>query len=235
VTWDHDRVEELLAARALDGLDPEEAALAERALIEHVPGCPRCREVLDSFHMVAGDLALVADPAAPPDTLEGRIRRSIRRRRRRRLRGAGLSAGIAAAVVAVGILGWNLALTFRLSDTEETQSWLVTALSSIGHPEGSVVPLTGPGSGRASMVYVQGEESMYVIATRLPEPEGTYTVWLVGDQKAWSPGSMEMHGNVAFLFVRTDPEQWRLVMITDEPREDVPRPSSSPLVSATVE
>jgi anti-sigma factor RsiW len=234
VTWDHGRVEELLAARALDGLDPEEAALAERALIEHVPGCPRCRETLDSFRTLTGDLALLAEPVAPPDTLEARIGRSIRRRRRRTLRGAGW-ASVAAAVVAVGIVGWNLSLTSRLSDTEETQSWLVTALSSIGHPEGSVVPLTGPGSGRASMVYVQGEESMYVIATRLPEPEGTYTVWLVGDGRTWSPGSMEMHGDVGFLFVRTDPERWRLVMITDEAREDLPAPRSSPVVSATMD
>jgi Anti-sigma-K factor rskA len=235
VTWDHDRVEELLAARALDGLDPEEAALAERALIEHVPGCPRCREVLDSFHTVAGDLALLADPATPPDTLEGRIRRSIRRRRRMRLRGAGWGVAAVATVVALALAGWNVFLATRLGQTETTQGRIADAILSVGHPNHEVVPLQGPGSERAGMVYVQGEERMYVMATRLPEPRGVYRLWLVDQGRHWSPGILRVAGEVAFIYVHTDPERWDVVMITDEPREDVPRPSSSPVVSATVD
>src|SRR5688572_8504848 len=114
MTWDHERVEELLASRALDGLDAEEAALAERALIEHVPTCPRCREALDVYRMVAGDLALLADPVATPETLDARIRRLLRRRRRRRMRGAGWTAAAVASVVALALAGWNVVLTTRL-------------------------------------------------------------------------------------------------------------------------
>jgi hypothetical protein len=233
MTWTHERVEELLAARALDGLDAEEAALAERALIEHVPGCPRCREALDAYGQLAGDIALLADPVAPPGTLDARVRRTVSRRRRTTAR-AGWSV-VAAAVVALGLVGWNLALTMRLGDTQETQGWLSAAISSMGHPDGSVVPLTGEGPGRVSMVYIEGEESLYLLASRLPDPDGSYRVWLMGHQRTWSPGSLEIHGEVAFLFVRTDPDRWDFVMVTEETEEDAPGPTSSPLVSAPVE
>jgi hypothetical protein len=235
MTWDHDRVEELIAARALDGLDAEEAALAERALIEHVPGCPRCREALDAYRLVAGDLALLADPVPTPETLDARVRRTVLRRRRRRFRGAGWTAAAVAAVVALALAGWNVALTARLSQTEVVQGWLVDAVQTSGHPNNEVVPLAGPGSERASMVYVHGEQRMYVMASSLPEAEGVYRVWLLGDDKTWSPGILEPHHGVAFLFVRTDPEQWEIVMVTDEPDEEAPSPTTSPLVSATVE
>ena len=235
MTWDHERVQEFLAARALNGLDPEEAALAERALLEHVPGCQDCRDVLDGFARVAGDLALLADPRTPPETLRARIGRTASRRRRLRLRGAGWSAAAVAAVVTLGLAGWNMALTSRLSDAEETQGWLTQAVLSSAHPEGSVVPLTGPGPERASMVYVHGEDAMYVIAGRLPQPSGAYVVWLRRPDRTWSPGRLEMHDGVAFLFVRTDPDRWDVIMITDEADEGVPAPTSSPLVSASVE
>jgi hypothetical protein len=235
MTWDHDRVEELLAARALDGLDAEEAALAERALIEHVPACPRCREALDAYRVVAGDLALLADPVPTPDTLDARVRRSVLRRRRRRLRGAGWTAAAVATAVALALAGWNVALTNRLGQTELVQGWLVDAVQTSGHPNNEVVPLAGPGAERASMMYVHGEQRMYVMASSLAEAEGVYRVWLLSEDRAWSPGVLEPHDGVAFLFVRTDPERWDVVMVTDEQDESAPRPTASPLVSATVE
>ena len=60
MTWDHERVEQLLAGHALGVLDDDEAALAERALVEHVPECSRCRRALSEYEALAGDLALAA-------------------------------------------------------------------------------------------------------------------------------------------------------------------------------
>jgi hypothetical protein len=233
MTWEHDRVEELLAARSLQGLDPEEAALAERALLEHVPECPRCREALDAFGLLSGDLSLLTDPVAPPRPLEVRLRRSIRRRRP--ARGMRWTAVAAAVVVAGGLAGWNLNLASRLDDAEAIQRWATEAIISSGHPRGSVVPLRGPGEERAIMVYVQGEETLYVMATRLEEPQGVYKLWFFEGERAWSPGAMELRDGIAFLLARTDPHRWDFVMITEETGEDTPAPTSSPLVSATVE
>jgi hypothetical protein len=126
-------------------------------------------------------------------------------------------------------------LTNRLGQTELVQGWLVDAVQTSGHPNNEVVPLAGPGAERASMMYVHGEQRMYVMASSLPEAEGVYRVWLLSEDRTWSPGVLEPHDGVAFLFVRTDPERWEVVMVTDEPDESAPRPTASPLVSATVE
>ncbi|HWC32673.1 MAG TPA: anti-sigma factor, partial [Actinomycetota bacterium] len=60
MSWDHERVEELLAGYVLGGLDDEDAALASRAVLEHVPECERCRRSLEEYRLVAGDLGLAA-------------------------------------------------------------------------------------------------------------------------------------------------------------------------------
>jgi hypothetical protein len=222
-------VEELLAGRALGGLDPEDAELAERAMVEHVPGCPRCRRTLDAFNAVAGDLALVADPVPTPEVLDGRVRRSVRRRNRR---SAGWALAAAASVVALALGGWNLALTTRLSDAEV----VAEAAFQSAHPQNTVVPLSGPGPETASMVYVHGQERMYLVASGLPDPRGVYRVWCLGDEGPWSPGTLEPdERGRAVLEIETDPARWRVVMVTDEPDEEGPAPASSPLVSATVE
>jgi hypothetical protein len=237
VTWEHDRVEELLAGRILGGLDPEDAELAERALLEHVPGCDRCKLALDGFRLVAGDLALAADPVQPPDLVWARIRRSTMGRPPRRLRTAGI-LGAAAAVAAIGLLGWNLMLSGqlagRLSDAEVQQAWVIDALSTLSNPSSEVLPLGGSGEQRVAVMYVPGEEQVYVIAAQLPDPEFVYHVWFTGGGRTWDAGVLEVDRGVGMMPVRTDPEQWEIVMITDEPDRRRPEPRVSPLVSATV-
>ncbi len=236
MTWEHDRVEELMAGRVLGGLDPGEAELAERALLEHVPGCDRCKQALDGYRLVAGDLALDADPLQPPDLLWTRIHRSTMGRPPRRLRLAGI-LGTAAAVTAIGLFGWNLVLSGRLagriSDTEVQQAWVVDALSTLSNPSSEVLPLGGSGEERVAVMYVPGEEQVYVIAAQLPEPEFVYHVWFVGGGDTWEAGILDVNRGVGMMPVRTDPERWEFVMITDEHRQR-PEPQASPLVSASV-
>jgi hypothetical protein len=205
MTWDHDRVEELLAARALDGLDPEEAALAERALVEHVPGCARCREALDGFSAVAGDLGLLAEPVATPETLDARVKRSLVRHRRR---SAGWAVAAAASVIALALGGWNLVLNTQLADRDALRE----ATQAFVRPQSTVVAMQG--SQAASMVYDHEEDRMIVVATGLPETDEEGT---------------------AVLEIDADPSRVTAVMVTEEPHEEAPAPSASPVVSATVD
>ena len=63
---DHEPIEELLAGYVLQGLSGEDAAEADRLLGEHVPDCEQCRDTLDAFHAVTGDLATAVAPMTPP-------------------------------------------------------------------------------------------------------------------------------------------------------------------------
>jgi hypothetical protein len=63
---DHGRIEELLAGYALRSLEGSDAADADRLLADHVPACAGCRQTLDAFVAIAGDLALDAPVLPPP-------------------------------------------------------------------------------------------------------------------------------------------------------------------------
>jgi anti-sigma factor RsiW len=235
VSWEHERVEELLAAYVLDGLDVEEAALAERALLEHVPGCERCRRALDGFRLVAGDLALAAPPVPPPDTLLPRLRRSVLPVRRRAW--VAWVFGAAAGVILLGLSGWSLflvsGLSGRLDDAQRTQGWLVDALSTATHPSSEVLPLDGTNKARVLVLYVPGSEQSYLMATNLPDPRFLYHVWFRGAGRTWHAGVLDVFHGWGMMPVDTNPDQWEVVMLTDEPAGR-PQPQASPLVSATV-
>jgi hypothetical protein len=238
VSWDHQRVEELLAARALGGLDGDDAALAERALLEHVPGCQRCRRALDGFAMVGGDLALAAPAATPPETLLPALRREIGAPRGRRLLRPGWIAGGVAAVVLVGLSSWNLltviGLSGRLEQAEVQTGWLVDALSTATHPSSQILPLAGGSDARVSVLSVPGDPNSYLMATNLPDPRFTYHVWFLGGGRTWHAGVLEVQHGWGMMPVETNPDRWEIVMLTDEPPGAGPSPEASPLVSATV-
>jgi anti-sigma factor RsiW len=238
MSWEHERVEELLAAHVLGGLDGDDAALAERALLEHVPECERCRRALDGYRTVAGDLALATPPVEPPDAVRARLRRTVRRMRRPG-RARGWLTGAAAAVAIAGLAGlasWNLVLAESLGDTRLRQGWLVDAMTTLGAPGSEVVPLSsGSTEARAAVMYVEGREGVYLIAARLPRTQGVYRVWFVSGSRVWTPGVLETDYGTGMLPVRTSIERWEAVMVTEEPDTDSPTPAASPVVSATVD
>jgi anti-sigma-K factor RskA len=239
MTWDHTRVEHLLAGHALGSLDPDEAALAERALLEHVPECARCRRALGEYEALAGDLALAAAPAAPPDVLRRRLLRAARRSARgpRPLRSPALPrwVGAAAAIVAVAALaGWNLLLAGRLDRAEARQGLMVQAVAAVGRPDASVVPMRGAGGIRAAMIYVHDTEESYFVASGLPQPSGDYQLWLVGSAGWVSLGTFEPEEGTALVRSTTVTEGLRQVVVTQEPEGGSGRPSGAWVVSAEI-
>jgi anti-sigma-K factor RskA len=233
MTWDHPRVEELLAGHALGVLDADEEALAERALVEHVPECSRCRRALGGYEALAGDLALAAAPVVPPDGL-----------RRRVLRTAGPSlrapafplwVGAAAAAVAVATLaGWNVLMVARLERAEARQALMVEAVAAVGRPDASVVPMQGAPGVRAAMIYVHEKHEAYFVASGLPQPEGDYQLWLVGSSGWVSLGTFDPQGGIALIRSGTVADGLREVVVTEEPEGGSDRPSGERIVSAEI-
>jgi Anti-sigma-K factor rskA, C-terminal len=234
VTWEHDRVEELLAGHALGGLDPEDAALAERALAEHIPECEPCRRAWDGYREVAADLALVAPAVTPSDTLDARVRRALRRPERVRPL---VAAGTAAAALLVAFSGFSMIragqIGDRLEQAQVAQRTLFDAVQMVAHPEHETIPLIGDGPVGAALYYVPGESPAILMAKDLPKPRHEYHVWFVSGSEVWHAGVLDVERGRAVLGCRTDPGKWEAVLLTDEAGQR-PRPTSSPLVSALV-
>jgi anti-sigma-K factor RskA len=233
VSWDHQRVEELLAGHALGGLDPEDAELAERALEEHVVDCEQCRRAWDGYREVASDLALAAPAVAPSDLLDARLRRSLRKRDAIRPLTAAATAATALLVVFSGFSVIRSGqLGQRLEQAEATQNSLFDVVSTVAHPDHQTIRLTGQSDAGASLYYVPGEEHGVLMAVNLPQPDHEYHVWFVGSGRVWHAGVLQVEGGRGVLPCGTDPAKWDAVMLIDEAAR--PEPATSPLVSATV-
>jgi hypothetical protein len=235
MTWDHGRVEELLAGHALGLLDDDEEGLAQRALVEHVPECSRCRRALGGYEALAGDLALAAAPAAPPDGLRRRLVRAARRSRPRAAPALPRWLGAAAAVLAVAaVAGWNLSMVGRLDRAEARQALMVEAMAAVGRPDASVVPMQGAPGVRAAMIYVHENHEAYFLASGLPQPDGDYQLWLVGSTGWVSLGTFDPQEGIAVLRSRTAAEGLREIVVTEEPEGGSERPSGERVVSAEI-
>jgi hypothetical protein len=245
VTWDHEHVEELLAGLVLGGLDEEDATLVERALVEHVPECERCRRTLEGFRAVSGDLALVAPPVAPPEPLRRRLIRSVSGARRPIMdrRGWGVAA-VAAATIA-GLVAWNAILVGRVGDAESQQLALGDRVSHqqkilgdlalvSSDPEGSSVPLDAPGEAEFVMIYAPTHDLVLVMGTDLPDPDRSYQVWFRHKEHFWNPGQLSLVEGIASVVVETEPTRWEIVLITDEEPSEAPSPTVTPYVTAEV-
>jgi hypothetical protein len=194
VTEDHERIDELLAGYALLSLSGDEAAEADRILVDHVPSCATCRATLSEFQAVSGDLALAAAPVDPPETLLPRLHHAMDEvplAGRTPRRGA-LIAVAASAVALVAMGGLSLVLGSRLSNAETRTGTALEILSAMRSPGASPVNVspqdqTPPDSG---MVEVSAPDirRLYIAAEFCPEPAPghAYQLWL-GSDGEWTP------------------------------------------------
>jgi hypothetical protein len=194
VTEDHERIDELLAGYALLSLSGDEAAEADRILVDHVPSCATCRATLSEFQAVSGDLALAAAPVDPPETLLPRLHHAMDEvplAGRTPRRGA-LIAVAASAVALVAMGGLSLVLGSRLSNAETRTGTALEILSAMRSPGASPVNVspqdqTPPDSG---MVEVSAPDirRLYIAAEFCPEPAPGhgYQLWL-GSDGEWTP------------------------------------------------
>jgi hypothetical protein len=244
---DHATIEELLAARALDGLDGEDAAALEREISAHGPSCDECRRLEVEFSEVAARLAFALDPLPVDSGMLTRILASpgpssggagpsadddtrasgpgdevaaARRSHRARRTGWVGAVGIAAAVVLLAAL-----VTVRNDSTQP-----VTRVSSAQR----FVPFEGD-VGELAMAYTPGEPGAVFWGRDLPDPGAgrVYEIWMVEDDIATSGGCVEPSGGRVGVSVDADIGTTDLMAVTVEPTcSDAP--TSDPVFTASL-
>lgn len=234
---EHERIEEMIAAYAVGGLDPAERAAAERDLIEHLPGCGSCQALYRDLREVAADLALAVPPGAVPPDLEQRILARVRGEPQPRPAARRLStrvAGVAAAVmlVAVGGLGaWNATIAGRLDRAERRAAEVTEALAMLGDPQVRTASLAGPG-GSLVLAYRPGGRGV-LVGTGVGSPGAgrVFELWLVKGSVPTPVAVFRPSDGVVVVPVGIDPSGFERVAVTIE-RGRVDRPTGSPVYSA---
>ncbi len=225
---EHDRIEELLAGYALDSLSGEDAREADRLLAEHVPTCPSCRTALAEYRAVAGDLALAAEPVAPPEMLLPRLRRELGSTPRRRP----VTVVAAASIVAVvGMAGLAVTQGIRAANADRQSTLMGEALRLASRPGATTVSMIGPGAAGQSMTPVTeitapGVEVVYLVCEDVapPSPDMVYRVWVgSGDAFRYVSDLEPRSGSEPTVVeLRFDPANVDQIVITEEPADVEP-------------
>lgn len=222
---DHETVEELMAGYALRALTGEDAREAERLLSEHVPGCLRCRRTLLAFSDTVADLALAADPVAPPEPLLPRLHRSLEPRGGRRPIGrwVGIAAGLAVVLVAGGVA---VSQGLRAGDLQERNELFAQALRLSQRPDADTAPLTEADATEpapVSTVSAPDVDHFFLIGSDVPPPPSgfVYGVWLSDGVDAVFAGSFLPMQGVTVVRVPFDRLRFDRVLVTVEMSGDI--------------
>ena len=229
---DHEEIKGLLAAYALDALDPDDSALVQA----HLPGCRACRRELAGFLRVTDQVALGAaqassPPSAPRPNVEERIIREASlmgaRRTTRPARTWHPGFAMAAGALILLLAAANLVQWVHSPRFEAQSRGLVT------------VALTGTSrhDGAYGTIVVDMEDSEGVLAVRgLPRlsPDSRYQLWLKKDGEAKSGGLFTVDDDgYGSLLVKAPGgfKGFQAFSVSVEPAEGSVSPRGAPVLS----
>jgi anti-sigma factor RsiW len=235
----HEELEELLGAYALDAVDDDERAAVEA----HLATCPRCRAEVDAHREVASHLAQTGAPA--PDGLWDRIVGAIDEAEPPPLRLVATSpspaptpaptprrpwwqrsavAAAAAVVVAVGLVSAGVAMG---GDDGGDGGVAQEAIDALQSPSARVAELVAEDGTVLARAAVLENGHGYLLAGALPDlDERIYQLWGSDGDSVVSLGTMGAAPQVVEFMA--DPTQTTL-MVTEED-EPVERSSNPPVV-----
>lgn len=223
----HDRLEQLIAAHALDGLDePEQQELA-RELAAHGPGCQECRRLLADYAETAAGLALALTPvpvsAGTEDRLVAARGEVVVPRPRpnqqvpaggvpaRRSRWVAAAAVAAALMVAAGVIGYALAP---------------------GRSIPTRVVSLAAGDRALQVAFTPGDREALVIGTNIPDPSAgrVYQLWYQPREgSAMEPAGTFEPDDGTVLAPATVGESFVAVAVSVEPAGGSRRPTTEPI------
>jgi anti-sigma-K factor RskA len=227
---------ELIAAYALDALEPDDVERAEELLRTS----PEAREELRAFSDAVGGLAVAASGPAPPPELRDRVLAgaraetqnvvSLESRRRRVVPVLGAVASVA-AVVAIGLGVYAFSLAGELDDTRTALEQQESAAAILADPSSRTVELQ---EGEGRLVVATGGDAVLVVDDLEPAPAGkTYQVWVVahGGTPA-SAGLFGGSGGPSVVPVEAEVPPAAVVAVTVEEAGGAEQPTSEPVVAS---
>ncbi|MEA2550415.1 MAG: hypothetical protein QOE25_184 [Actinomycetota bacterium] len=208
----HEAMQELLAGYALRSLAGEDAAAADRLLVDHVPGCSDCRRTLEAFQLVSADLALEIDPVTPPETLLPRLHREMgpQARRRRPVYLVAVAASVAAAVT---LGGFALTEGARANRAQTQGNLIKDALDFAALHNASMTSV-----GAVSEVASPGVQECYIYGNGVPMPAPgyTYALWVIQGSTPRLVGDFVPDEGVVVLHLKLDPTTYDGLLVTEE-------------------
>jgi len=233
----HERLEELIAADALGGLDDADHRELVAEMADHGPDCPDCARLVAEYGEVAALLAVSLDPVPVSAEAEDRLRDAARATETpvpepegaRRPRWLALVAAAAIVAVVAGAIGYVLAP--RPNSNQQAFAEFVA------DPATRLVPLQGAPGQRLAVAIRPGETAAWIVGTNLPDPTGNqvYELWFreSGTQQM-RPGGTFVPDRGAVLSPATVGQDVDLLAVTVEPAGGSDAPTSDPIfVSST--
>jgi hypothetical protein len=224
----HALIDDLMAIRALDGLDDDDARRLERELAAH-GDCVECRRLEAQHAEVAGMLAFALDPRHVDEGIADRILAQPQRpsataatpvdeisaRRDPRLDLWQAAFGVAAAVALI----LAIVLATRPDDGLAVPS--------------TIVPFEGD-PGELALAYTPGERGILVWGTGLPDPgQGrVYELWMIDDGDPVRGACLAATRGVVGTYVNVDLASAELMAVTVESSDCPEAPTTDPVFTA---
>jgi hypothetical protein len=226
-TRDHSAIEELLAVRALGGLDPDDEVALHEAMAEHGPDCAECRRLEDGFQETAGLLGFALDPVPIDPNVADLVLERARQTRAapRDVRSRGRWTAIVAVAAAVVIVVAGSIALLR----PQTQTIARATFAQ------QVIPFEG-GSGQIVMAYTPGQPGALIVGQDLPDPGTgrTYEIWAITGTTPVSGGCVSPADGRFATFTDVDAGTSDVMAITVEPTACPSAPTTQPVYTATV-
>ena len=248
---DHAAIEELIAIRALGGLERDEEFALSAQRSAHGEECEECLRLEATYGEVAGRLAFAIEPAEVREGMEDELvararaeagqpnlraatpapaldgNRAARRDSAPRL--PKLAAALVAAVVVLsaGIAGYLIA--------PRGDSVIAADIKGIiESPDGRLVHLEGADAGILTLVYRPGERDVYLLGSDLPTPPSgkTLELWMFRGKTPISGGCFAPEDGSLVEHVEADLSGADQMAVTVEPTSCPSAPTSEPILSA---
>jgi len=229
MTREHALIDELMAIRALDGLDDDDATRLERELAAH-GDCDECRRLEAEHSEVAGMLALALDPRPVDDDMADRILAEAQRPR----------ATAAAPVDEVSVRRDARVGLWQAAFGVAAAVALLLAVVLAARPDGGlnvpgerIVPFEGA-PGKLALAYTPGERGVLVWGTGLPDPgeRRVYELWLIDDGDAVRGACLAPTEGAVAAYVDADLSSAELMAVTVESIDCPAAPTTDPLFTA---